>query len=302
MNSTSLQPDSELAPELAPEPAPRFTQANRSPAPFGATMEVIDLAALWRQLIAEANCCGDPIMSRLLGTSIRRHSDFPAALAWLIARKLADATVPADALAAMVIEAHTADPEIVAAAASDLVAIKERDPACPDLVTPFLYFKGYQALQMYRVAHWLWNEGRRHLAQHLQSRASELFGLDIHPAAQIGRRVLIDHGTGIVIGETAVLEDDVSMLQGVTLGGTGKSVGDRHPKIRRGVLIGAGAKILGNIEIGEGAKIGAGSIVLEAVRPYTTVVGNPARLVGTRHSSMPAFTMDQSLPPVDYII
>ena len=132
---------------------------------------------------------------------------------------------------------------------------------------------------------------RRQLAQHLQSRCSEIFGLDIHPAAQIGRRVLIDHGTGIVIGETVVLEDDVSMLQGVTLGGTGKNVGDRHPKIRRGVLLGAGATVLGNIEIGEGAKVGAGSIVLEAVLPYTTVVGNPARL-----------TMDQTLPPLDYII
>lgn len=274
----------------------------QAPVSASTTLSPIDLGALWRQLLAEAGCCGDPIMSRLLQTSIRRHGDFRTALAWLIARKLADATVPAEALADLVVEAHTADPEIVAAAASDLVAIKERDPASPDLVTPFLYFKGFQSLQMYRVAHWLWQDGRRHLAQHLQSRASELFGLDIHPAAQIGRRVLIDHGTGIVIGETAVLEDDVSMLQGVTLGGTGKSIGDRHPKIRRGVLIGAGAKILGNIEIGEGAKIGAGSIVLESVRPYTTVVGNPARLVGTRHSSMPAFTMDQSLPPVDYII
>ncbi|MGI4748470.1 MAG: serine O-acetyltransferase [Janthinobacterium lividum] len=274
----------------------------QAPVSVSTTLSPIDLGALWRQLLAEAGCCGDPIMGRLLQTSIRRHPDFRTALAWLIARKLADATVPAEALADLVVESHTADPEIVAAAASDLVAIKERDPASPDLVTPFLYFKGFQSLQMYRVAHWLWQDGRRHLAQHLQSRASELFGLDIHPAAQIGRRVLIDHGTGIVIGETAVLEDDVSMLQGVTLGGTGKSIGDRHPKIRRGVLIGAGAKILGNIEIGEGAKIGAGSIVLESVRPYTTVVGNPARLVGTRHSSMPAFTMDQSLPPVDYII
>ena len=202
----------------------------------------------------------------------------------------------------MAAQAYAADPDIVAASASDLVAIRERDPACPDLVTPFLYFKGYLSLQIYRIANWHWRGGRQHLAQHLQSRMSEMFGLDIHPAARIGRRVLIDHGTGIVIGETAVLEDDVSMLQGVTLGGTGKIVGDRHPKIRRGVLIGAGAKILGNIEIGEGAKVGAGSIVLEAVRPYTTVVGNPARLVGTKHSNMPAFTMDQTLPPVDYVI
>jgi len=266
------------------------------------TLGAIDLDALWKQLVAEAACCGDPIMGRLMRSSIHAHKDFPEALAGLIGRKLADFTVPADALADMAAEAHAAEPEIVAAAAADLVAIKERDPACPDFVTPFLYFKGFQALQIYRVAHWLWGQGRMHLALHLQSRCSEMFGVDIHPAATIGRRVLIDHGTGIVIGETSVLEDDVSMLQGVTLGGTGKNTGDRHPKIRRGVLIGAGAKILGNIDIGEGAKVGAGSIVLEAVPPYTTVVGNPARRVGTRHSNIPAFTMDQTVPPVDYII
>ncbi len=268
----------------------------------GVTLGAVDLAALWQQMVGEASCCGDPIMGRLMCGSIHGHADFTIALAALVGRKLADLAVPAEALTEMAAAVHEADPDLVAAGASDLVAIKERDPACPDLVTPFLYFKGFQALQIYRVAHHLWRDGRRHLAQHLQSRCSELFGLDIHPAATIGRRVLIDHGTGIVIGETALLEDDVSLLQGVTLGGTGKNVGDRHPKIRRGVLIGAGAKILGNIEIGEGAKVGAGSIVLEAVRPYTTVVGNPARLVGTRHSNMPALTMDQTLPALDYII
>ena len=126
--------------------------------------------------------------------------------------------------------------------------------------------------------------------------------MDIHPAARLGHGILLDHGTGIVVGETSVIEDDVSILQNVTLGGTGKQCGDRHPKIRRGVLIGAGAKILGNIDVGEGAKVGAGSIVLESVRPYTTVVGNPARAVGVRHTAMPAFTMDQSLPPLDYVI
>jgi serine O-acetyltransferase len=241
------------------------------------TTDAIDLGLLWRQLVEEAGCCGDPIMGRLMRSSIHAHADFPAALAGLIGRKLADLTVPAEALTEMATAAHRADPDIVAASAADLVAIRERDPACPDYVTPFLYFKGFQALQIYRVAHHLWNDGRRHLAQHLQSRCSEMFGLDVHPAALIGRRVLIDHGTGM-------------------------NVGDRHPKIRRGVLIGAGAKILGNIEIGECAKIGAGSIVLEAVRPFTTVVGNPARVVGTRHSNMPSLTMDQTLPPPDYMI
>ncbi len=262
----------------------------------------IVLDQLWQRLRSEAGDCHDPIMAAVLELNLRVHRGFAPALAALLGRKLADSALPARALTELVAEAYLAEAELVAAAAADLVAIKERDPACPDLITPFLFFKGFQSLQAYRVAHWLWGHDRRHLARHLQSRTSEAFGLDIHPAARLGRRILIDHGTGIVIGETSVLEDDVSMLQGVTLGGTGKNEGDRHPKIRRGVLLGAGCTVLGNIEIGEGAKIGAGSIVLEAVPPYTTVVGNPARRIGTRHSSMPAFTMDQTLPPIDYAI
>ncbi len=188
------------------------------------------------------------------------------------------------------------------AAATDLVAVHERDPASRDLMTPFLYFKGFLSLQAYRVAHWLWKRDREHLARHLQSRMSEVFGVDIHPAARIGCGIMIDHGTGLVIGETAVVEDDVSMLHGVTLGGTGKECGDRHPKIRRGVLLGAGSKVLGNIVVGEGAKVGAGSIVLDAVEPHTTVVGVPARPVGEKLTDMPAFTMDQTLPGPDYVI
>jgi len=262
----------------------------------------IRLDVLWSRMRDEAAGSHDPVMASLYELNLRVHPGFSSALGALIGRKLADCSIPSRVLAEVAHEAHHGDPDIVAAGAADLVAIKERDPACPDLITPFLFFKGFHSLQSYRVAHWLWRHGRRHLARHLQSRISEAFGLDIHPAAQLGRRILIDHGTGIVIGETCVLGDDVSMLQGVTLGGTGKNEGDRHPKIRRGVLIGAGAKVLGNIEVGEGAKIGAGSIVLESVKPYTTVVGNPARLVGTRHSAMPAFTMDQTLPPIDYVI
>ena len=266
------------------------------------TTSPIDIEMLWERLRCEAGDCGDPVMGAVLELNLRVHRSFGSALAALLARKLADCSVPNRALRELITSAHLADPDIADAGASDLVAIQERDPACPDLTTPFLFFKGFQALQAHRVSHWLWREGRRHLAHHLQSRISEAFALDIHPAATLGRRILIDHGTGIIIGETSVLEDDVSMLQGVTLGGTGKNEGDRHPKIRRGVLLGAGCTVLGNIEIGEGAKVGAGSIVLEAVPPYTTVVGNPARRVGTRHSSMPAFTMDQTLPPLDYII
>jgi len=187
------------------------------------------------------------------------------------------------------------DPEIPAAAAEDLLAVRDRDPSITDLLTAFLYFKGYHAIQTHRVAHHLWRHGRQHAARFLQSRSSEVFGVDIHPAAKLGRRLMFDHGTAIVIGETAVVEDDVSMLHSVTLGGTGKEGGDRHPKIRRGVLIGAGAKILGNIEVGEGAKIGAGSVVLRAVEPYATVVGNPAQPVGAKRTTMAALTMDQML-------
>lgn len=267
----------------------------------------VDLCAsklehLWSTMIEQACVCHDPLVRGLLATGIRSHADFASALAALLGRKLGDRSVAADALVELVKEGFDARPEIVCAAAADMVAIRERDPACPDYVTPFLFFKGFHAVQSYRVAHWLWGEERRHLALHLQSRGSELFGVDIHPAARLGRRILFDHGTGIVVGETSIIEDDVSILQEVTLGGTGKHSGDRHPKVRRGVLIGAGAKVLGDIEVGEGAKIGAGSIVLETVHPFTTVVGNPARKVGTRHSGMPAFTMDQMLPPIDYII
>ncbi|WP_415492226.1 serine O-acetyltransferase [Acetobacter sp.] len=267
------------------------------------TLCAAQLGVLWQQMTEQACSCNDPLVRGLLATGVRSHSDFASALAALLGRKLGDRSVAAAALGELVQEGFDAAPDLVCAAAADLLAIRERDPACPDFVTPFLFFKGYQAVQTYRVAHWLWHEGRRHLALHLQSRASELFGVDIHPAAHLGRRILFDHGSGIVVGETSVIEDDVSILQNVTLGGTGKHSGDRHPKVRRGVLIGAGAKVLGNIEIGEGAKIGAGSIVLEPVPPFTTVVGNPARKVGTRHvGSMPALNMDQTLPPIDYII
>lgn len=261
------------------------------------------LAVLWQQMTQQACTCSDQLVKGLLTTGVRAHADFASALAALLGRKLGDRSVAVDALTELVQEGFDADPDIVCAAAADLLAIRERDAACPDFVTPFLFFKGYHAVQAHRVAHWLWQQGRRHLSLHLQSRASELFGVDIHPAARFGRRILFDHGTGIVVGETCVIEDDVSLLQNVTLGGTGKHSGDRHPKVRRGVLIGAGAKVLGNIEVGEGAKVGAGSIVLETVPPFTTVVGNPARKVGTRHvGSMPALNMDQTLPPIDYII
>ena len=170
--------------------------------------------------------------------------------------------------------------------------MEDRDSACTELSVPFLYFKGFHALQTHRVTHWLWEQGRESLALFFQNRMSAEFGVDIHPAAQLGYGIMLDHATGLVIGETAVVGNNVSILQSVTLGGTGKDEGDRHPKICDGVLISAGATILGNICVGEGAKVGAGSVVLEAVPPHTTVAGVPAKIVGRPSTEQPAMEMD----------
>ncbi|CAK7193508.1 Serine acetyltransferase [Commensalibacter sp. Nvir] len=262
----------------------------------------IDIKSLWNEIVSESQICCDPLLISFFHTCVHNHHDFASALADLLGRKLGDDSISALSLTELVLQTYHVDPTLIAIAAADLIAVMTRDAACPNLVTPFLFFKGFHSIQAYRIAHFLWKQGRNYLALHLQSRISEVFGVDIHPAACIGQRVMIDHATAVVIGETAVVEEDVSILQGVTLGGTGKAEKDRHPKVRKGVLLGAGAKILGNIEIGEGAKVGAGSIVLNNVSPYTTVVGNPARIVGTRHKDLPGLTMDLSFPPIDYII
>ena len=201
-------------------------------------------------------------------------------------------------------EAYERDPGIVEIAEYDLKAVFERDPACKGYVQPFLFFKGFQALQTQRVAHWLWRQRRETIALYLQSRMSEVFQVDIHPATRIGSGVFVDHGTGIVIGETAVIGDEVSMLQGVTLGGTGAERGDRHPKIGKGVLLGAGAKVLGNISIGDYAKIASGSVVLKDVPAGCTAAGVPARLVNCPTCEEPARSMDHTLADVvyDYVI
>lgn len=214
----------------------------------------------------------------------------------VLAHKLCSDHLPREELSELIETAFRADAGIGHALRADLLAVKERDPACKGLLSPLLLFKGFQAIQAHRVAHWLWHQRREALALLLQSRTSEALSVDIHPATRFGRGIMIDHGTGVVIGETVVVEDDVSMLQGVTLGGTGKETGDRHPKIRRGVLIGAGAKILGNIEIGEGARIGAGSVVLSSVPPHCTAAGVPARLLGKCGSERPGRDMDHTLP------
>jgi serine O-acetyltransferase len=254
--------------------------------------------ALWEDLRREATDIArrEPFLARHLDLILLAHEGFADALAGLIAHRLHDDTLPEGALRDIAREAIADRPGIAEAALADLAATRERDPAAGGLITPFLYFKGYHGLQAQRVAHWLWDRGRVHAALYVQSRLSTVLALDIHPAARIGRGVLIDHATGVVIGETAVVGDNVSMLQNVTLGGTGKERGDRHPKVGDGVLIGAGAKILGNIRVGDGAKVGAGSVVLAEVPAHTTVAGVPARVVSRCCPENPALNMDHSLP------
>lgn len=249
---------------------------------------------VWERVRTEAEemAAGEPILASFLYSTILNHRNFNDAVAYHLAQKLGNAEVRSMQLRELFDEAMREQPDIGEATRADIVAYYERDPACHSYIQPILYFKGFHALQGYRVAHWLWNNDRRAMALYLQSRISELFAVDIHPAAKVGRGVFIDHATGIVIGETAVVEDDVSMLHGVTLGGTGKEQGDRHPKVRRGVLISVGAKVLGNIEIGEYSRIGAGSVVLHAVPEHCTAVGVPAKIVGCAGCDKPAHAMD----------
>lgn len=231
-----------------------------------------------------------------LEIAVLRHDGFASALAALLGRKLADDVMSADRLESLARATMDEAPPIVTAALADLVAIRTRDPAAEGYAEPFLYYKGFHALEWHRIGHALYRGGRRDIAAFLQSRVSEVFAIDIHPAVPIGTGVFIDHGTGIVVGETAVIGNDVSILQEVTLGGTGKERGDRHPKVRDGVLLAAGAKVLGNIEIGRNAKVGAGSVVLHDVPPCATVAGVPAKIVGWCRETTPGLAMDQSLP------
>ncbi len=237
----------------------------------------------------------EPALASFLHATILNHNSLEAALSFHLANKLATPAISALQLREIIETALDENPCIGLAVRADIKAIYDRDPACDSFAIPLLYLKGFHALEAHRVAHYLWNKGRTSMAYFLQSHTSMTFGVDIHPAASIGKGVMLDHATGIVIGETTVIEDDVSILQGVTLGGTGKESGDRHPKIRRGVLISAGAKILGNIEIGEGAKVGAGSVVLKAVPPHTTVVGVPAEIVGRPTTESPALNMNHEI-------
>jgi len=251
-------------------------------------------ASLRREIAAAA--VREEALRSLLEIAVLRHDTFAAALAAMLGRKLADSVMPADRLESLALSTMEAAPSIVAAALADLVAIRTRDPAAEGYAEPFLYYKGFHALEWHRIGNALYRDGRRDIAAFLQSRVSEVFAIDIHPAVPVGTGVFIDHGTGIVVGETAVIGNDVSILQEVTLGGTGKERGDRHPKVRDGVLLSAGAKVLGNIEIGKNAKVGAGSVVLANVPPCATVAGVPAKIVGWCRETMLGLAMDQSLP------
>ncbi|MGB0713436.1 MAG: serine O-acetyltransferase [Gammaproteobacteria bacterium] len=252
---------------------------------------------IWVAIRSEAQRIAgeEPMLASYFHATILKHASFETALSFHLASKLDSPTLPAILIREVIDEALQQDVGLADAALADIEAVRERDPAVDLNITPFLYLKGYHGLQSYRVAHWLWNQGREALAFHLQSQMSVSFDMDIHPAARIGRGVMFDHATSIVVGETAVIEDDVSILHEVTLGGSGKEHGDRHPKIRTGVMIGAGAKILGNVEVGKGAKVGAGSVVLEDVPPHTTVVGVPAQIVGRCVVDKPALEMNQSI-------
>ena len=264
------------------------------------TVTPASLDPVWVAVQANAReiVAGEPSLASMVMANVLNHDSFEDALAHRLAERLGDADVSADLVRQAFHDALLFRPEIGQEARADLAATLERDPATHRAIVPFLYFKGYQAIQTHRFANALWLMGRRDFALFIQSRSSQVFQVDINPNARIGRGIMLDHATGFVVGETAVIGDHVSILQGVTLGGTGKADEDRHPKIGNGVLIGAGAIILGNIKIGECARIGAGSVVVKEVPPRVTVVGVPARIVGEAGAAQPASVMDQvvSLP------
>lgn len=262
---------------------------------FERVQNLAQLDPIWARLRQEAEAVrlGEPVLASLILETILQQKSLEDAVAHRIAERLDHPDLSASLIRhafSEFVEDHHGFSEAIRA---DIVAVLDRDPACERAVEPVLYFKGFHAIETHRLAHWLWNQGRRDFALYLQSRASAVFQTDIHPAVPLGRGIFLDHATGLVVGATAVIEDDVSILQGVTLGGTGKEHGDRHPKIRRGVLIGAGAKILGNIEIGYCARVAAGSVVLQAVPPCKTVAGVPARVVGEAGCAEPARSMHQ---------
>jgi len=259
--------------------------------------KLAEIDPVWGQIAreAEAAIADEPLLGGLIHSSVLHHGTFESALAYRISLKLTSNEMPEQILREICDMALDADDMIGLAARADIVAVNDRDPSCDRFLMPLLFFKGFQAVQAYRIAHWLWGAGRFDLARFFQMRVSEVFGVDIHPAARIGKGIMIDHAHSIVIGETAVVGDNVSMLHSVTLGGTGKEEEDRHPKIANGVLIGAGAKVLGNIKVGHCSRIAAGSVVLQDVPPMKTVAGVPAKIVGEAGCDQPSVSMDQLL-------
>ena len=265
--------------------------SKRHASEFSAGSNVAELrtaGSLWQAIRHEVKLRSDfePIMSTFFHASVLNHDTIEGALSFILASKLDSPVVSSMAIREIIEQAYAADPSIIHAAEIDIKATRDRDPACNSFSTPFLFYKGFHALQSQRIAHWLWREERHSLAFYFQSQMSNLFSVDIHPAACIGCGIMFDHATGLVVGETAVIDDDVSILHGVTLGGTGKSAGDRHPKVRKDVIIGANATLLGNIEIGIGAKVGAGSVVLNDVPDHVTVAGVPAVVVKSADSAV----------------
>jgi serine O-acetyltransferase len=258
---------------------------------------VESLDPIWTKLRgeAEAAVAAESVLAGFLYTYILNHERLEDAVAHRVSDRLDSAAFDGDIINRAFAEMAASDRDYPVALRADLVAVYDRDPACSRFLEPVLYFKGFHAIETHRLAHWLHGRGRRDFAYYLQSKASEVFQVDINPAVPMGKGIFIDHGTGVVVGETAVIEDDVSILQNVTLGGTGKESGDRHPKIRRGVLIGAGAEVLGNIEVGRCSRVAAGSVVLKPVPPNATVAGVPAKVVGQAGCAEPARSMDQVL-------
>jgi serine O-acetyltransferase len=253
---------------------------------------------IWQSIRAEATeaVARDPLLAAFLYSTVLNQESLEAAVIHRLAERLDHHDLGSDLIRQTFEAMIQANPDWSATVRVDIQAYYDRDPACDRFIMPVLYFKGFHAVQTHRLAHWLWTQGRKDFALYLQSRSSSVFQTDINPAARIGKGIFIDHATGLVVGETAVIEDDVSILHNVTLGGTGKAGGDRHPKIRYGVLIGAGAKILGNIEVGHCAKVAAGSVVLSSVPHNKTVAGVPARVVGESGCDRPSSQMDQLLP------
>ena len=268
-----------------------------------AQANILSVDPVWSRIRGEAEQVArdEPLMASLVHAGVLHHRSLERSLSYRIAQKLASPEMSDLILREIANEAYSEDKALGIAARADILAVFERDPACHRYLQPLLFFKGFQALQCYRIGHWLWGQNRRDMAYFIQMRTSEVFGVDIHPGALMGNGIMIDHAHSIVIGETATVGDNVSMLHSVTLGGTGKEDGDRHPKIGDGVLIGAGAAILGNIRVGGCSRIAAGSVVLRDVPPCKTVAGVPAHIIGEAGCSEPSKSMDHLLGPTDAV-